>query len=57
MSDLGKRMKTGPRNALQMVIRSRRLQTPALGLLVLVGVNAQLGSSVSGIGRNWKLVA
>ena len=57
MSDLGKRMKTGPRNALQVVIRGSCIQTPALGLLVLVGVNAQLGSSVSGIVRNWKLVA
>lgn len=55
MYDLGERMKTGPRNALQVVIRSSHLQNPARGLLVLAG--AWLKSCVSGIGRNWKLVA
>lgn len=56
-SDLGNRIKTGHRNAFHVVMRSSHLQAPALGLLVLVGVDAQLGSSVSGIDRNWKLVA
>lgn len=47
-------MKMGPRNTLQVVIRSSHLQTPALGLLVLGSVNAQFGNSTpaSALGRN-----